>query len=248
MKKLIIAALAAALALFSCAKKPQEVLLPKANMEFAGNGFDSFSLGADIRVYMTPDQDDPKSWNIQAVIPVRKETEDILSALEMELSLLDDKGIRVRDSFALQAEEMENLVPVFNSASAVEKTVVFSVPEVDGSKKRFPYKQAKAMIEATKGARLSVNAETVVVEEAPTKPEDQPYTVPWLCKRTGTYGLLSQYETAVRKKDNRKANDIEAKLWAIEKQVKNNDSYPESLRKRFVEYVDKRIDTIDDKY
>lgn len=247
MKKLIIAAMVAALALSSCANKPQETLLPKANMELAGNGFDGFSLGADVRVYMTPDQDNPKLWNIQAMVPVRKEMEETLSDLQMELSLLDDKGIRVRDSFALQAEDLDNLIPVFNSALSVEKTVVFSVPEVDGGKKRFSHKQAKALIEATKGARLSVNAETVVEEQEP-QPEDVPYTLPWLCKRTGTYGLISQYEAAVRRKDNRKANDIEAKIWAIEKQVKNNDNYPESLRKSFVQYVDKRIDTIDDKY
>ena len=134
-------------------------------MEFAGNGFDSFSLGADVRVYMAPDQDNPKLWNIQAVVPVRKETEAIISALDMELVLLDDKGIRVRDSFSLMAEDMENLVPVFNSAPSVEKTVVFSVPEIDGGKKSFPYKQAKAMLEPTKGARLSINLEEIEAEE-----------------------------------------------------------------------------------
>lgn len=244
MKKLVIAALAA-LALASCAKNPVEIFLPKSQVEFAGNGFDSFTLGADIRVYMSPDQDNAKEWNIQAVVPVRKETEAIITALDMELTLLDDKGIRVRDSFSLTAEEMENWVPVFNSAPAMEKTMVFSVPEVDGTKKRFPYKQAKAMLEATKGGRLSINAETIVED---VKPEDVPYTMPWLLSKTGANSLLSQYESAVRRKDFRKANEIETKLFAREKEVKENTNLPESLRNSYVKYVEKKIENIDDRY
>jgi hypothetical protein len=140
---------------------------------------------------------------------------------------------------------MENWVPVFNSAPAMEKTMVFSVPEVDGTKKRFPYKQAKAMLEATKGGRLSINAETFVEE---VKPEDVPNTLPWLLSKTGANSLLGQYESAVRRKEYRKANDLEAKLFAKEKDVKENKNLPESLRKSFVNYVEKRIETIDDKY
>ena len=242
MRKIIFAALVA-LGLVSCAKKPVEILLPKATMEFAGNGFDCFSLGADVRVYMAADQDNPKQWNILAAVPVRKETDAIITALDMELSLLDEKGIRVRDSFSLVAEEMENWVPVFNSAPAVEKTMVFSVPGEGVGKKLFPYKQAKAMLEAAKGGRLSIYAETYKEE---LKPEDVPYTVPWLCKKTGVNGLLSQYRAAVRKKDLRKAGDIEAKIYKIEKDVKNNDYYPENLRKKFIAYVENKIEDIDD--
>ena len=242
MKKAIIAVLAT-LALVSCSKKPAEIYLPKTNMEFAGNGFDCFSLGADVRVYMSPDQDDDKLWNIQAVVPVRKETDVIISALDMELVLLDDKGIRVRDSFSLVAEDIENWIPVFNSAPDMEKTMVFSVPEIDGGKKRFPYKQAKAMIDASTGARLSINAEATANE---VKPEDVPYTVPWLCKKTGVNNLLYQYRTAVRKKDLRKAGEIEQKIYKIEKDVKNNENYSENLRNKFYQYVEKRIEDIDD--
>lgn len=245
MKKLL-SAIFAALALSSCVKAPADIYIPKGTMEFAGNGFEAFSLGADVRVYMSPDQDNPKMWNIQAAVPVRKETESIISALDMELALLDDKGIRVRDSFSLMAEEMENWVPVFNSATAVEKTMVFSVPETDGGKKQFSYKQAKAMLEATKGARLSINLEEIVPEE--TLPEDIPYTLPWLLKKTGVNGLLYQYSSALKKRDLRKAGDIENKIYKIEKDVKANDNYPESLRKSFWNYVENKIEDIDDKH
>ncbi|MBR4734658.1 MAG: hypothetical protein IK052_01065 [Bacteroidales bacterium] len=244
MKKLLIASLAT-LALASCAKNPVEVFIPKATMEFAGNGFETFSLGADIRLYMSPDQDNPKMWTVQAVVPVRKETESIISALEMELVPLDEKGIRVRDGFSLSAEDLENWVPVFNSAPSMEKTIVFSVPEDGGGRKLFTYKQAKEMLEATKSARLSINVEEITQE---TLPEDVPYTLPWLLKRTGVNNLLYQYHRAVTNKDKRKANDLEAKIWKIEKETKANEKLPESLRKRFIEHVEKKLENIDDKY
>ena len=202
-----------------------------------------FTLGADIRLYMSQDQDNPKMWNIQAVVPVRKETEDIITSLSMDLTLLDDKGIRVRDSFLLQAEDMENLVPVFNSEPLVEKPLIFSVPD-GGGKRLFPYKQAKAMLEATKALRLSINVELMPVE---VQPEDIPMTLPWLCKKTGVNSLLYQYRNAVKKKDLRKAGEIEAKIYKIEKDVKANKKYPENLRKRFIDYVENKIEDIDDK-
>ena len=61
-------------------------------------------------------------------------------------------------------------------------------------------------------------------------------------------GLLNQYRSAVSKKDLRKAGQIEAKIYQIEKDVKKNDNYPENLRKRFLNYVENKIEDIDDKY
>ena len=37
-------------------------------------------------------------------------------------------------------------------------------------------------------------------------------------------------------------------MWEIEKKVKADRSLPESLRKRFVEYIENREDQIEDKY
>lgn len=243
MKKIILLAVSV-FTLASCSQDPVDFYIPKGQVEYAGNGFDAFSLGADIRLYMSQDQDNPKMWAVQAVVPVMKETEEFINAIDVELVLLDDKRIRVRDSFSLCAEDMENLVPVFNSAPLVEKALVFSVPD-GGGKRLFPYKQAKAMLEATRNLRLSINVELMPVE---VKPEDIPMTLPWLCKRTGVNGLLGQYRNAVRKNDLRKAGDIEKKIYKIEKEVKSNKNYPESLRKRFIDYVENKIEDIDDKY
>ncbi len=232
------------LSLVACAgKDPVDIYVPKSQTELAGNGFESFTLGADVHLYMSQDPENSKLWSVQAVVPVKKESESTLLSADMEIVLLDENGIRVRDSYSLTAEDLESIVPVFNSDVAVEKSLVFSVQD-DNQRKLFPYKQAKSMLDATKGIRLSINVE----EEAAAKPEDIPNTFPWLCKRTNVNGLLAQYERAVRKKDNRKANDIEAKIWEVEKKVKNDDKLPKALRERFINYVENRIDKIDDKY
>lgn len=248
MKRLLLAA-ALVLAAASCAQKPLDVYVPKGSMEFAGNGFDCFTLGADVHLYITPAEENLSMWSVLAVAPIRKETENIIAGLDMELTLLDDKGLHVRSGFKLEAEDLENLVPVYNSDRAVEKTVVFSAPAPEGpGRQLFTYKQAKGIIKACKNLRLSINAEQMEPVEEEVKPEDQPYTVPWLCKRYGVNNLVYQYDKAVRNGNRRRANDLEAQLFNIEKKVKNDASLPEGLRKRFVDYVEKKIDDIDDKY
>lgn len=255
MKKLFFA-VAVLVAAVSCAnKEPVDVMIPKSKMEFAGSGFDTFSLASDVRLYMSPAQDNAEMWVIQAVAPVKKEVAALVSSLGMDMTLLDDKGVRVHDSFQLEAEDIDNLIPVFNGGGVgTEKTVVFSVPE-GGSKKLFTFKQAKAMLENAKNVRLAINAEIapepepepeIVEEEVESGPK--PYTLKWLNKREGIDGLLSQYEKAVKAGDKRKANDIEKKIYAIEKAVKNDKSLPEDLRKSFLSNVDKRVDQIDARY
>ena len=253
MKKLFLA-IAVLMGAVACAdKEPVDVMIPKGGMEFTGNGFDTFSLGSDVRLYMSPAQDNADMWVIQAVAPVKKEVAALVSSLSMEMTLLDDKGVRIQDSFLLEAEDIENLVPVFNGSGAgAEKTVVFSVPE-NGAKKLFTFKQAKAMLSAAKNVRLAINAEIMPEPEPEPEAEEvqegaKPYTLKWLCERNGVYGLLSKYEKAVRGGDKRKANEIEKQLYSIEKQVKNDKALPENLRKSFLSYVEKRIEDIDARY
>lgn len=253
MKKLFWAAAILVAAAACTGKQPVDVYVPKGNMEFAGNGFDTFSLGSDVHLYMSPSEADASQWVVQAVVPVKKETEAIISGLVMDMTLLDDKGVRVRDSFVLQAEDMENLLPVFNASPTVEKTMVFSVPE-EGGKKVFPYKQAKAMLEASKNIRLNINLETIqpepVVEvaEEPAANEPAPYTFNWLIKRMNVNGVIARYEKAVRNGNKRMANEVEAELYAIEKQVKEDDRVTDAVKKRFVSYIEGKIESIDDKY
>lgn len=243
MKKLILAA-AAALALAACSTKPAEVYIPKGQVEFAGNAFTSFTLGSDIKIYTSQNPDNKSQWVIQCVVPIRKETEDKLLDLSIDLVPLDDKGLRIRDSFVLHGEDLANMVPVYNSAPSVERTIVFSVSE-GGYKKYFKAKEANELVEKVKGVRMDFNA---AVEEAAPAPAVAYNPVDPICCKYGAYAKLRDFEAALRRGDKKGANNIENDLWKIEKQVKADGSITKENRERFVKYVEDRLDQIKDKY
>ena len=121
MNKIItLFAFLAVLLLTSCVQqKPAELYVPKNTVEFAGNAFTAFSLGGDVKIYATEDADNPSKRVIQAVVPIRKETDSAVSGLKINLTPLDDRGIRVREGFALEGEDLDNLLPVYNAGSGL---------------------------------------------------------------------------------------------------------------------------------
>ena len=249
MKKLFVLFCFTALAWACGSDKPTELYVPKYTVEFAGNAFTSFSLGADVKLYTSQNPDASKEWTVQAVIPVRKEVKGAIDGLSINLVPLDERGIRIRDGFVLEGEDLANLVPVYNSADNIERTIVFSVAQ-DGVKKYFTKKEAEKLLANTKGVRMDFNVASskgvAAVAEQPK--QENPNTLDALCKKYGVYGLLSQYESALRNDNNRRAKQIEDQLWSIEKKVKNDGSVPSWLRDRFVEYVEDREDQIEDRY
>ena len=142
MKKLFVLFCFTALAWACGSDKPAELYVPKNTVEFAGNAFTSFSLGADVKLYTSQNPDASKEWTVQAVIPVRKEVKGAIDGLSINLVPLDERGIRIRDGFVLEGEDLANLVPVYNSADNIERTIVFSVAQ-DGVKKYFTKKEAE---------------------------------------------------------------------------------------------------------
>lgn len=253
MKKVIILLSITLLAL-SCGGGNQsaELYVPKNTVEFAGNAFTSFSLGADVKLYTTQNPDNKSQWTIQAVVPVRKEVKGPIQDLSINLTPVDDRSIRIRDGYVLEGEDLHNLVPVFNSADNVERTVVFSVMK-DGLKKYFSKKEAAELLSQTKGVRMDFNVSGPIgqAEMAPAesdKAESYPMTLDGLCRKYGVYGLLAQYESAIRNGQDTRAKNIEDRLWSIEKRVKNDYNVPEWLRDRFKDYVEEREDEIEDRY
>lgn len=253
MKKVIILLSVALLALSCGSDKSAELYVPKNTVEFAGNAFTAFSLGADVKLYTTQNPDKKSQWTIQAVVPVRKEVKGPIQDLRINLTPVDDRSIRIRDGYVLEGEDLQNLVPVYNSADNVERTIVFSVMK-DGLKKYFTKKEAAELLSQTKGVRMDFNvsgpvgkAEEVAAE--PEKPaEEYPMTLDGLCRKYGVYGLLAQYESAIRNGQDKRAKQIEDHLWDIEKRVKNDYRVPEWLRNRFKDYVEDREDEIEDRY
>jgi hypothetical protein len=228
-----------------------ELYVPKNTVEFAGNAFTSFSLGADVKLYTAAKPDDNSKWTLQAVVPVRKETNANISGLEIKLTPLDDRSIRVRDGMVLMAEDLADLVPVYNAGNGVERTIVFSIDDETGQK-YFSAKEAQELIAKTKGVRMDFNlvggAPEVKAEEPKTEPEEYPMTLDGQLRKYGIYGKLAQYDKALRNKDKKKAKRIEDEMWAIEKKVKNDYTIPEWLRKSFVKYIEDKEDEIEDRY
>ena len=250
MKRILFLASVALVALSCGGNQPAELYVPKNTVEFAGNAFQAFSLGADVKLYTSPKPGDNSKWTIQAVVPVRKETNAAIGDLFIDVVPLDDRGIRIRDGFALLGEDLQDLVPVYNSASGVERTVVFTLPD-EYPDKYLSAKQANELLMKTKGVRMAFNvpeatpAAPLVTKDAAPKTEEYPMTLDGQLRKYGIYGKLGQYESALKRGDKKGAKKIEDNLWTIEKQFKNNNAIPEWLRKAFVDYIEDKEDEIE---
>lgn len=268
--------------LLACAcssDQPKELVIPKNAVEFAGNAFSSFGIGADVKLYAVQNPDNNSQWTIQAVVPVRKVNSTPLEELSIDLVPLDDRGVRVRDGLVLQGEDLPNLLPVYNASENVERVILFSIPAKE--KKYLASDKVSQLLEKTKKVRMDFNAlsspepspeteaaqpaipEKEVVQptekpaapvkpvvkapEAPAKPEF-PMTLDGLCRKYGIYGMLSQYENALSRRDRSGAKKIEDHLWSIEKRVRADKSIPERLRDGFVRYIEDKEDEIEDRY
>ncbi len=248
MKKLFLF-LAAFVLVASCStKKPVEVQIPKPNVELTGNGFQIFRLGADLKMVMVQSPDANDEWMIRASVPLMKVSEDPLGATAINLNLLDESGMKVRDGFFLSAEDLGDLIPKYNAEKNVEKTIIFSADE--DSRKYFSYKEAADLLSRTKSVAMNVSMlqsqPEVAVPVADQK--NEPVTFNSLMEKYGVYGLLSQYDRALKSKDKKKAKKIEDELYSICKKVKADPTVPESVAKRFRDYIEDKEDEIEDKY
>ena len=243
MKRILII-LAAALALQACSSTPKEAFFDKSSVELTGNAFSDFSLDDNVNVFLAQNPEDKSKWNIQATVPVKRVSEGTIDSLSIEIVPVDEKGIKVREDLCLQAQDLANIVPVFNSGDSTAKTLVFR------SDKEFSSKEAEAIMAKAKNLTMTFNKlqsqQAIAEEEAENKKETP--TLNSLCEEYGIYGMLAQYERHLKKGDKRAAKRVEDRMWEIEKKVKADRSLPESLRKRFVEYIENREDQIEDKY
>lgn len=248
MKKVLIL-LAAVVLVASCSfnKKPVEVQIPKQNVELTGNGFQVFRLGADFKMVMVQNPDKSDEWMIRASVPLMKVAENALGETAINVNLLDESGMKVRDGFVLVAEDLGDLIPKYNAEKNVEKTIVFSADE--DSRKYFSYKEAADMLARTKSVAMNVNLlDSKPAVAAGAEKKGEPVTVSALLENYGVYGLLSQYDRALKNKDKKKAKKIEDQLYDICKKVKADRSVPESVAKRFRDYIEDKEDEIEDKY
>ena len=249
MKKALLFLFAVAL-VAGCSQDPVEKLIPKQNVEMTGNGFEIFRLGADLKLVTVQNPDKSDEWTVRGSVPLMKISEDMLTVTEITATLLDESGMKVRDGFTLVAEDLVNLIPKYNAEKNVEKTIVFSTSE--GSRKFFSYKEACDILDRTKSVAMNVNVVTaepeVSIAPAPEKKKDGPVTFQSLMEKYGVYGKLSQYDKALSQKEKKKAKQIEDDLYKICKFVKADPTVPESVAKKFRDYIEDKEDEIEKKY
>lgn len=254
MKRLLII-LAAAVALQACSSAPQDALFDKSMAEFVGNAFSDFILTDDINVFLAQNPEDQSKWNIQATVPVKKISEEAIDSLEIEIVPVDEKGVKVREDLSLKAQDLANIIPVLNSGDSTAKTIVFK------SAREFTRKEAQAILAKADNLTMAFNKfqsqkpavaeETAKVEKekkADSAEKTEKPTLNSLCEQYGIYGMLAQYENHLKNRDKKAAKKVEDRMWEIEKKVKADQSIPEALRKKFVEYIETREDQIEDKY
>ena len=247
MKKylLILATLALLSSCSFLSKKPVEKLVPKTDVELTGDGYQIFRLGADVRMVMVQNPDNASDWMVRASVPLMKISEKPIGNLAIDVNLLDASGMKVRDGFVLSAEDLINLIPKYNAEKNVEKNIIFSASE--DSRKYFTYKEAADLLERTKSLAMNVT-------QLQAKPGDPipvaggAMTLNSLLEQYGVYGLLSQYDKALRNKEKKKAKGIEDRLFSICKQVKADPNVPSKLADRFRDYIEDKEDEIEDKY
>ena len=263
MKKCILFVISALL-LAACAEKPVEALISPEQVTLTGNGFSEFKVAGDVKLMMVPQADNDKLWMVRATLPLQKVGENPVDGLDLDLNLLDANGTKLREGFSLVGEDVANMIPLFNAAAPLDKPLVFvAAPD---ARKDFSFKEACDLISGTQALSLNVHlfksaaslaAEVAALEEAAqdgavaaeeAKEKDKPLTLNSLLEKHGVYWQLNQYDKALKDRDKKKAKQIEDKLFSICKKVKADPTVPESLSKKFRDYIETEEDRIEDKY
>jgi hypothetical protein len=251
MKKIFFLLAGLLIIITSCTNtQAVETLLPAESIDVAGNAFQAFKLNGNVKLLATPTPNSSSKYTIKATAPLQATT-TVTGPVQLQLTLLDENGISIGNGLILEAEDMENILPVLNASREAEKTVVFSVV---GDNKDYSQKEANDLISKVKKIRMTVLTEEPVAPVAPVdttaiaEDENQPLTLDKLLKENNVYNLLGQYDYWLKKDEKKKARKVEDQLYDITKKIKKDETIPEWLRDKFEEYIENREDAIEDKY
>lgn len=251
MKKLFLLLAGLLVIVTSCTNtQAVESLLPAESIDVAGNAFQAFKLNGDVKLLATPAPNNSSKYTLKATAPLQAAA-TVTGPVRLQLTLLDENGIRIGNGFILEAEDLENILPVLNASPEAEKTVVFSVV---GDNQEYSQKEAAELISKVKKIRMTVLTEEPVTPITPVdtttvaEDEKQPLTLNSLLKEHNIYSLLGQYDYWLKKDEKKKAKKVEDQLYDITKKVKKDETIPEWLRDKFEEYIEDREDAIEDKY
>ena len=116
-----------------------------------------------------------------------------------------------------------------------------------------PVVEAPVQEAAPSQALAPVKNEKPAKEEPKAEPQPEEVdvnslTVDALCNQFGVYDLLDQYKQHIQNKDKKAAKQVEAQLSALKKQIRNDQSLPESLRDSFKTYIEDKEEEIEERF
>lgn len=121
-------------------------------------------------------------------------------------------------------------------APAEKPAVEAPVQEAAPSPAPAPVKEAQPVREEKKA------------EAQPEEADVNTLTVDGLCNQLGVYDLLDQYKQGVQNKDRKAAREAQTQLNALKRQVRTDQSLPQSLRDNFKTYVEDKEEEIKERF
>lgn len=241
MKKLLLALSFAALCLSGCFMgKQKDLAIPVEFIETAGPCFNRIVIAGGASVFSSESPLDPKQLFVKTSIPVVKAMGVRLAGVAMTVDLLDVNGSIVLPG--LYAEGLADIVPILEAGEGVSRTIIFT--------SQSPLDKASVKRAMEKTARIRVNVFGLPGAEAqPDQASNAPAgppTLNTLIRKYNAWWLLSEYEKGVREDNKHIRKAAEHRIEAAKDRA--DKEYSDDLADQFDDWIEDRMDKIDDKY
>ncbi|MBO7544991.1 MAG: hypothetical protein J6T02_05435 [Bacteroidales bacterium] len=242
MKKLLLALSLAALCLSGCFGGKQESLtIPVEFIETAGPCFNRIVVAGGASVFSSESPLDPKQLYIKASIPVVKAMGVNLAGVAMTADLLDANGSIVLPG--LYAEGLADIIPILEAGEGVSRTIIFT------SQSPLEKDPVKRALDKTAKIRINLFGLPGAVPEmapgAPGAPAGPP-TLNTLIRKYNAWGMLAEYEKGVREDNKHIRKAAEHRIEAAKERA--DKEFNDDLADQFDDWIEDRMDKIDDKY
>ncbi len=242
MKNYLLALSVAVLTVSGCifGGKKGDLVIPVESIETAGPAFNRIVIAGPASVFSSESPLDPKQLYIRASIPCVKAIGVRLAGLSMSVDLLDANGSIVLSG--LYAEGLADIIPVLEAGEGVSRTIIF-VSEMALDKS-----SVKRALEKTSRLRVNVfglpGADLSADQDKPAP--SGPPTLNTLIRKYNAWWLLSEYERGVREDNKHIRKAAEHRISDAKNRA--DKEFDDDLADQFDDWIDDRMDKIDDKY
>ncbi len=242
MKNYLLALSVAVLTVSGCifGGKKGDLVIPVESIETAGPAFNRIVIAGPASVFSSESPLDPKQLYIRASIPCVKAIGVRLAGLSMSVDLLDANGSIVLSG--LYAEGLADIIPVLEAGEGVSRTIIF-VSEMALDKS-----SVKRALEKTSRLRVNVfglpGADLSADQDKPAP--SGPPTLNTLIRKYNAWWLLSEYERGVREDNKHIRKAAEHRISDAKNRA--DREFDDDLADQFDDWIDDRMDKIDDKY